>query len=196
MPEIVAEVTACYHQLINQTAHEVSLAVRSSATAEDQANASFAGQLETYLNIRGVPSLLEHIKQCWASLWAERVVAYIANQGLDHRSVSMSVVVQTMIPSEVAGVLFTVNPVSGRREEVVINASWGLGEAIVSGLVSPDTITVRKSDGGVIDRQTGVKELMVAYAADGGTEELAVPEELRRAPALSDQQVKELAAVG
>ena len=196
LPEIVDEVTTCYHQLIDQTAHEVSFAVRSSATAEDQANASFAGQLETYLNIRGVPSLLEHIKQCWASLWAERVVSYIANQGLDHRSVSMSVVVQTMIPSEVAGVLFTVNPVSGRREELVINASWGLGEAIVSGLVSPDTITVRKSDGGVIDRQTGNKELMVAYAADGGTEERPVPEELRRAPALSDQQVKELAALG
>ena len=123
-------------------------------------------------------------------------MSYIANQGLDHHSVSMSVVVQTMIPSEVAGVLFTVNPVTGRREEVVINASWGLGEAIVSGLVSPDTITARKSDGGVIDRQTGVKELMVAYATGGGTKELAVPKELRTALALSDQQVKELAELG
>ncbi len=175
---------------------ETALAVRSSATSEDQANASFAGQLETYLNVRGVPSLLEHIQHCWASLWAERVLAYIANQGLDHRAVSMSVVVQSMIPSEVAGVLFTVNPVTGNRDEAVINASWGLGEAIVSGLVSPDTIIVHKSDGRVIDYQTGEKDLMVAYAAEGGTEELAVPDELRAGPALTEKQVSELTMLG
>jgi pyruvate,water dikinase len=104
----------------------------------------------------------------------------------------MSVVVQTMIPSEVSGVLFTVNPVSGRRDEIVINSSWGLGEAIVSGLVTPDTIIARKSDGGIINRQIGVKELMVAYAADGGTEELPVPDELRSILSLSDQQVTRL----
>jgi hypothetical protein len=161
-PEIKDEVSTCYQQLLIEVSQDIPLAVRSSATAEDQANASFAGQLETYLNIRGIPVLLEHIKLCWASLWAQRVVSYIANQGLDHRSVSMSVVVQTMIPSEVSGVLFTVNPVSGRRDEIVINSSWGLGEAIVSGLVTPDTIIARKSDGGIINRQIGVKELMVA----------------------------------
>jgi len=192
LPEIMDEVTACYQQLLHQASQEIPLAVRSSATAEDQANASFAGQLETYLNIRGLPSLQEHIKLCWASLWAERVVSYIANQGLDHRSVSMSVVVQTMIPSEVSGVLFTVNPVSGKRDEVVINSSWGLGEAIVSGLVTPDTIIARKSDGGVINRQVGVKKLMIAYAADGGTEELPVPDELRSILSLSDQQIARL----
>jgi pyruvate,water dikinase len=191
-PEIRDEVSTCHQRLLSDVSQDLPLAVRSSATAEDQANASFAGQLETYLNVRGVPALLEHIKLCWASLWAERVVSYIANQGLDHRSVSMSVVVQTMIPSEVSGVLFTVNPVSGRRDEVVINSSWGLGEAIVSGLVTPDTIIARKSDGGIINRQTGVKELMVAYAAEGGTEELPVPDELRCSHSLSDQQVTRL----
>ena len=196
LPEIVDEVSASYYQLLHQTTQDIPLAVRSSATAEDQASASFAGQLETYLNIRGVPALLEHIKLCWASLWAERVVSYITNQGLDHRSVSMSVVVQTMIPSEVSGVLFTANPVTGKQDEAVINASWGLGEAIVSGLVSPDTITARKSDGRVIDRQIGVKELMVTYAAGGGTEELPVPAELRTRFSVTDQQVAELTMLG
>ena len=199
-PAIVDEVVGCYHQLqesgIVQPQEDVPLAVRSSATAEDQANASFAGQLDTYLNIRGIPALLEHIKRCWASLWTERVVAYIANQGLDHLSVSMAVVVQSMISSEVSGVLFTANPVTGGKDEVVINASWGLGEAIVSGLVTPDTIQARKSDGQVIQRQTGVKDLRLAYAPGGGTEELPVREDLRSSPALSDRQVKELVALG
>ena len=199
-PAIVDEVVGCYHKLqesgIVQPQEEVPLAVRSSATAEDQANASFAGQLDTYLNIRGIPALLEHIKRCWASLWTERVVAYIANQGLDHLSVSMAVVVQSMISSEVSGVLFTANPVTGGNDEVVINASWGLGEAIVSGLVTPDTIQARKSDGQVIQRQTGVKDLRLAYAPGGGTEELPVREDLRSSPALSDRQVKELVALG
>jgi pyruvate,water dikinase len=196
LPEINNEVYAGCQQLYQHTTQEIPLAVRSSATAEDQANASFAGQLETYLNIRGVPSLLEHIKHCWASLWADRVLTYIANQGLDHRSVSMSVVVQSMIPSEVSGVLFTVNPVNGNREQAVINASWGLGEAIVSGLVSPDTITVNKHDGRIISHQIGLKELTVAYAVEGGTEELPVPEEMRGIPALTDQQAAELTELG
>ena len=130
-----------------QTEDGLPLAVRSSATAEDQANASFAGQLETYLNVRGAPALLEHVQRCWASLWSERVIAYISNQGLDHRNVSMAVVVQAMIPSEISGVMFSANPVTGSHDEVVINASWGLGEAIVSGVVSPDTITTVKANG-------------------------------------------------
>ncbi len=178
-----------------QAAQELPLAVRSSATAEDQANASFAGQLETYLNIRGLPALLEHIQRCWASLWSERVIAYIANQGLDYHNVSMSVVVQCMIPSVVSGVMFTVNPVSGKQNEVVINASWGLGEAIVSGVVSPDTITATKADGRVIERQTSLKEIMITYSAEGGTEEVPIPEDLRSVPILSDQQVRELSAL-
>jgi pyruvate,water dikinase len=108
----------------------------------------------------------------------------------------MSVVVQSMIPSEVSGVLFTVNPVNGNRGQTVINASWGLGEAIVSGLVSPDTITADKNDGRIINCQAGSKEIMVAYAVEGGTEELPVPEAMRAKPALSDQQVAELTRLG
>jgi rifampicin phosphotransferase len=195
-PGIVEEVSLCCQQLFGRTAGETTLAVRSSATAEDQANASFAGQLETYLNVRGVPALLAHIRRCWASLWAERVLAYIANQGLDQQTVSMAVVVQSMIPSQLAGVLFTANPVSGEQDQVVINASWGLGEAVVSGLVSPDTIVAHKSDGRVIDYQTGQKDRMVCYAAVGGTEELAVPDEMRSTPALTEKQVSELTMLG
>ena len=200
LPEIASQVTDSYHQLLRENEGRlqphVSLAVRSSATAEDQAGASFAGQLDTYLNVRGAASLLEHVQKCWTSLWTDRVVSYIARQGLDHRSVSMSVVVQAMIPSEVSGVLFTANPVTGDSGEVVINASWGLGEAIVSGLVSPDTITVRKCDGQIISQQIGAKELMVRYAADGGTEESPVPENLRASSALIDSQVAELLELG
>jgi phosphohistidine swiveling domain-containing protein len=200
LPEIARQVIDSYHRLLSENEGrldpDISLAVRSSATAEDQANASFAGQLETYLNVRGEASLLEHVQKCWTSLWTDRVVSYIARQGLDHRSVSMSVVVQAMIPSEVSGVLFTANPVTGESGEVVINASWGLGEAIVSGLVSPDTITVRKCDGQILSRQIGAKELMVRYAGDGGTEESPVPENLRTSSALAHAQVVELLELG
>lgn len=199
-PSISQEVIDSYQQLRNKNQDplhdQVSVAVRSSATAEDQANASFAGQLETYLNIKDSKSLLEHIKDCWASLWTDRVVSYIARQGIDHRSVSMSVVVQTMIPTEVSGILFTANPVTGNRDEAVLNASWGLGEAIVSGLVSPDTLTVRKSDGWVLSSQVSEKDVMIEYAADGGTAEVAVPTERRNCPALSADQVKALIRLG
>jgi pyruvate,water dikinase len=191
--EIVEQVAEGYRRLAGATG---PVAVRSSATAEDQAGASFAGQMETYLNVRGVPALLEHLKLCWASLWSSRVVAYIANQRLDHARVSMSVVVQAMIPAQVSGVMFSANPVTGNRGEVVINASWGLGEAIVSGLVSPDTITARKDDGRIICSQAGAKQVQVVYAADGGTQELPVAPELRAALALSQQQVLELVQLG
>jgi pyruvate,water dikinase len=200
LPEIADQVLDGYHRLLNENRDllraEVSLAIRSSATAEDQANASFAGQLETYLNVRGETSLLDHVRLCWASLWSDRVVSYIARQGLDHRLVSMSVVVQMMIPAEVSGVMFTANPVTRDNREIVLNASWGLGEAIVSGVVTPDTITVRKSDAHILSRQTSTKELMVAYAAGGGTEEIPVPENRRSIPVLSDHQVKALAELG
>ncbi len=197
--DICAEIDRARTELNNDkflsSDQELPLAVRSSATAEDQANASFAGQLETFLNIRGLPALLEHVQRCWASLWSERVLSYITNQGLNYQDVSMCVVVQCMIPSEISGVLFTANPVSGKRDEVVINASWGLGEAIVSGLVSPDTITAAKLDGQIIQRQTSLKEMMVIYGTNTGTDEVPVPDNLRSAVTLTDLQVRELTAL-
>ena len=118
------------------------VAVRSSATAEDLPDASFAGQQDTYLNVCGQPAVLEHVRRCWASLWTDRAMTYRHKQGFDHQQVYLAVVIQAMIAPDTSGIAFTANPINGNRQECVINASWGLGEAIVSGLVSPDTYVV------------------------------------------------------
>ncbi|MCC7355105.1 MAG: hypothetical protein IT330_15275 [Anaerolineae bacterium] len=174
----------------------VPVAVRSSATAEDLPTASFAGQQETYLNVRGGDELLRRVKDCWASLWTARAVTYRTKQGFDHEQVSLAAVVQAMIQSEVSGVLFTANPITGNRAEALINASWGLGEAVVSGLVTPDTLTVGKGDGQIASRQIGSKERIIEYAPAGGTVERETPAERRDVPALSDDQVRELVKIG
>ncbi|MBL7183958.1 MAG: hypothetical protein ISS50_05875 [Anaerolineae bacterium] len=191
-------------ELVVPDVAQLPVAVRSSATAEDLPTASFAGQQDTYLNVRGADELLEHIKHCWASLWTARAVTYRTRQGFDHHQVYMAVVVQAMIGSEVSGIMFTANPITGHRGEAVINASWGLGEAIVSGLVTPDTFTVRKSDGHpstgsghrIVSRQIATKEHTIEYAKEGGTVELVTPAERQDAPALSDDQVADLVALG
>ena len=125
------------------------VAVRSSATAEDLPEASFAGQQETFLNIRGETDLLDAVKKCWASLWTARAIAYRIKNNIDQNTVALAVVIQEMVDAEAAGILFTANPINGRRDEMVINAAWGLGEAIVGGLVSPDTIVADKATGKV-----------------------------------------------
>ncbi len=186
-----------YHRLAADLGVEdIPVAVRSSATAEDHPDYSFAGMLETYLNIRGPEMLLEHIKLCWASFWTPQVTTYCFLQGIDIEGVFVAVVVQAMIPSEVSGIMFTANYLTGNRHEVAINASWGLGEAIVSGLVTPDNILARKEDGQIISYQVATKTLMVAYADNGGAQELAVPASDCDVPSLSDQQVAELVALG
>ena len=134
--------------------------MRSSATAEDLPGASFAGQQETYLNIRGAEAVLDAVKQCWASLWTGRAIAYRARQDIDPTTVSLAVVVQELVFADAAGVLFTANPVSGQRDEMMITATWGLGEAIVSGAVTPDTLTVSKTSGKVLQRKTSEKQVM------------------------------------
>ena len=201
MPEsLSAEIARSYERLGREMGLDdptsAPVAIRSSATAEDLPTASFAGQQDTYLNIRGEQALLDHIRQCWASLWTARAVAYRTKQGFDHQKVYVSVVVQAMVDSEVSGILFTANPISNNTDEVVINASWGLGEAIVSGLVSPDTLTVRKQGGTIVSRQTATKERQIVYSAGGGTVELDTPVDWREAPALTDVQAAELAALG
>jgi pyruvate,water dikinase len=196
---LAAEIAAAYRRLAERAgepAGGVPVAVRSSATAEDLPTASFAGQQDTYLNVRGVDALLDHVRRCWASLWTARALTYRAAQGFEHDKVHLAVVVQAMIPSEVAGILFTANPVSGSCDEAVINASWGLGEAVVSGLVSPDTIVADKRDGRVIARTVALKERMIVYVGEGGTLEQEIPAEQRGRPALTDEQVAELVALG
>jgi len=117
---------------------EGPVAVRSSATAEDLEGASFAGQQDTYLNVRGAAALLDAVRECWASLWTERAVAYRARQGIDPAEVALAVVVQRMVEADAAGVMFTANPTNGRRDEVVLSAAWGLGESVVGGAVTTD----------------------------------------------------------
>ncbi|MBB6554187.1 PEP/pyruvate-binding domain-containing protein [Nonomuraea rubra] len=171
---------------------DVPVAVRSSATAEDLPGMSFAGQQDTYLNIRG-DALLDAVRRCWASLWNPRAIAYRDRNGVPHDDVALAVVVQTLVDADAAGIMFTADPVTGARDETVINASWGLGEAVVGGQVTPDTITV--SAGRVTASRTGDKAVMTVRT-DGGTEERAVPDELRGAPVLDDAQALELAALG
>jgi rifampicin phosphotransferase len=199
-PAIAGQTLAAYGQLAEALGGIADgwqpVAVRSSATAEDLPTASFAGQQDTYLHVRGDEALLERVRACWASLWTARAIAYRARQGFDHKEVALSVVVQAMVDAEIAGVLFTANPVNGCREEMVLNASWGLGEAIVSGLVTPDTITVRKADGKVLGRQIAAKERMVVTCPAGGVEIVDVPAARREAEALSARQIAGLVALG
>jgi phosphoenolpyruvate synthase/pyruvate phosphate dikinase len=171
------------------------VAVRSSATAEDLADASFAGQQESYLNVRGNDALLSAVVRCWASLWTDRAIAYRARQRFDSAGVRLAVVVQRMVPAEAAGVMFTANPTNGRRDEVMITAAWGLGEAVVGGLVDTDTLVVRKADGRVRSRSIADKAVQTAYTADGTTEQ-PVPEDRRRAAVLRDAVAAELAQLG
>ena len=200
VPEDMAlEILQSYDQLSQKLGlgnSATAVAVRSSATAEDLPTASFAGQQDTYLNIRGEAALLEHVKRCWASLWTARAAAYRARQGFEHTKVYLAVVVQAMIPSEVSGIMFTANPVDGARDVAVINASWGLGEAIVSGLVTPDTLIVSKSAQEILDRRIASKDLAIHYAPEGGVVEVEIPPEQRQQPALTDQQVFELVKIG
>jgi pyruvate,water dikinase len=135
------------------------VAVRSSATAEDLPGLSFAGQQETYLNVQGVTAVLEAVQRCWASLWTARAIGYRAQHGIDQGSISLAVVVQLLVPAEAAGILFTANPVTGAREQALISAAWGLGESIVGGMVTPDTITVDKLSGEVLEQETADKQV-------------------------------------
>ena len=147
-------------------------AVRSSATAEDLPTASFAGQQDTYLNVVGPAEILRHVCRCWASLFTERAVTYRQRNGIDHRKVHMAVVVQRMVVPRAAGVLFTADPVTSNRRVASVEASFGLGEALVSGRVDPDVFTVR--DGELVDRTVGTKRFAIEAAPGGGTREVAI----------------------
>nr|WP_199887460.1 rifamycin-inactivating phosphotransferase [Streptomyces badius] len=169
-------------------------AVRSSATAEDLPTASFAGQQDTYLNVVGPAAVLRHVSRCWASLFTERAVTYRRRNGIDDRTVHMAVVVQRMVFPDASGVLFTADPVTGNRRTATVDAGFGLGEALVSGLVNPDVFAVR--DGEVVARTIAVKERAVHALPGGGTREVAVAPEQRERPALTDAQVVELVRLG
>jgi phosphohistidine swiveling domain-containing protein len=174
------------------------VAVRSSGTAEDLEGASFAGQYDTFLDVRGGEALLEAVRRCWASMWNARVTAYRQNKGFDHGEAGIAVVVQKMIEPEVAGVMFVGNPMNARADEIVINASWGLGEMVVSGSVTPDEYIVGRDSLKVKGRTLGSKELRVVRdrKAESGTIRESVPADLRGRYTLSDEQAGRLAELG
>ncbi len=192
--DIQTEILFSYHELGKLTDNS-PVAVRSSATAEDLPGASFAGQQDTFLNIHSDAALLEAVKHCWASLWTARAISYRARQEIDPGTVSLAVVIQHMVPAESAGVMFTANPITGTRDEIVIDASWGLGEAIVGSLVVPDHFIVDKESGKLKSRTIADKTVMTVRTEDG-TKERAVPINKRKAQTLSATRAVELAGIG
>jgi rifampicin phosphotransferase len=191
LPEdLAAAITGALARLGKRAAY----AVRSSATAEDLPTASFAGQQDTYLNVIGSVSVLEHISRSWASLFTERAVTYRLRNGFDHRKVHMAVVVQLMVFPEAAGVLFTADPVTSNRKVVSVEATFGLGEALVSGLVNADMYKVR--DGKIVAKALATKHLATRASPAGGTREEGIDPERQEQPALTDAQVVQLAQLG
>jgi phosphoenolpyruvate synthase len=191
--DLATTIRAAYAQLDESS--EIAVAVRSSATAEDLPTASFAGQQDTYLNVQGADAVLDAVQKCWASLWTARAIAYRARQGIDPTSVSLAVVVQRLVPADAAGVLFTANPLTGQRDQILINATWGLGEAIVSGQVTPDTVIVDKTDWQVVSSEIATKTVMTVRT-DTGTHEQPVPAEQQKRPVLDDPTAVQLARYG
>ncbi|QKW48062.1 rifamycin-inactivating phosphotransferase [Streptomyces microflavus] len=188
--DLAAEITGAVARIGEGAAY----AVRSSATAEDLPTASFAGQQDTYLNVVGPAAVLRHVSRCWASLFTERAVIYRRHNGIDDRTVRMAVVVQRMVLPDASGVLFTADPVTGHRRTATVDAGFGLGEALVSGLVNPDVFTVR--DGEVVARTIAVKQRAVHALPGGGTREVTVEPQRQERPALTDAQVVELVRLG
>ena len=187
-----------YSSLCARCAREsLSVAIRSSATAEDTPTASFAGQQDTYLCVEGIDQVLSRVRRCWASLFTPRAISYREKNAFPHEKVRMSVGVQKMINPVAAGVMFTLNPVNGDLSKIVIEASWGLGEAVVSGTVTPDRFVVDKVLYNILERFIGTKQTL--YALDSATKEVAkyeVEQSRQNCACLSDQDLIRIAQTG
>ncbi|WP_313344691.1 phosphoenolpyruvate synthase [Sedimentibacter sp.] len=192
--EINEEIKSEIIRYITKFGKEDAYAVRSSATAEDLPLASFAGQQDTYLNVAGIDSILYHIRKCWASLFTDRAVIYRIQNGFDHRKVYLSVVIQRMIFPEASGIMFTADPVTFNRKVLSIDASYGLGEALVSGLVNADNYKVR--EGRIVDKKISAKKLAISPLNQGGTEERKIEQEKQKAQTLTDEQILQLEGIG
>lgn len=194
--EIENAIQAAYRELCEERGgKEVAVAVRSSATAEDLPGASFAGQQDTFLNVTG-RTLLRKVRQCWGSLYTPRAIFYRKEKGFAQDTVLISVAVQEMVDAKVSGVMFTLEPVQGDRDKVVINAAWGLGEAVVSGQITPDEYLVEKGTLRVLERKVFKKPRQIVYGQGGGTAWAAVPEGMQDAQALPDADIVRLAQYG
>lgn len=191
MPEDLATAIAA---AVARLGEQAPCAVRSSATAEDLPTASFAGQQDTYLNVVGTAAILQHVSRCWASLFSERAVTYRLRNGFDHRTIHMAVVVQRMVFPQAAGILFTADPLTGNRKVASVEASFGLGEALVSGLVNADVYKVRDDE--IVAKAVAAKRLAIHALPGGGTEERAIEAARQQQPALTDAHVVRLAQLG
>jgi rifampicin phosphotransferase len=192
--EIPSDIESAISHYLSQLGETSAFAVRSSATLEDLPQASFAGQHDTFLNVLGKNAILQHIKKCWASLFTERAVMYRIQNGFDHRQVYLSVIVQRMVFPQASGILFTADPISGNRKILSIDASFGLGEAIVSGVVSPDNYKVK--DNCIIDKKIAVKSLVMYSKKGGGTETKEIHPNEKNSQTLTDPQILQLARIG
>jgi pyruvate, water dikinase len=188
--EIATPVAQAYEALCRHCGvDDVPVAVRSSATAEDLPDASFAGQQDTYLWVQGSEAVLEHMKRCWSSIFTDRAIAYRRERGHDHEVISMSVGIQKMVDPKAAGVAFTLNPLDGDRSQVAIDASWGLGEAVVSGEVTPDNYLVDKVIMEIVSRK--VSDKGIEYRVNGqGVEVAEIEPERRSTPCLTDDEIR------
>ncbi|KGK90229.1 phosphoenolpyruvate synthase [Clostridium sp. HMP27] len=192
--EVIKEIEEAINENILKLGEKHAYAVRSSATAEDLPTASFAGQQDTYLNIFGKDAIVQHVRKCWASLFTERAIIYRIQNNFDHRKVFLAVVVQQMIFPQASGIMFTADPVTSNRKVLSIDASFGLGEALVSGLVNSDIYKLR--DGIIIDKKISTKKIAIYTLKDGGTREQEIEEDMRNVQTLSDEQILQLADIG
>lgn len=192
--EIPSDVGRAVTHYLSQFGEEHAYAVRSSATAEDLPHASFAGQQDTYLNIIGQEAILQHISKCWASLFTDRAVIYRMQNGFDHRQVNLSVIVQRMVFPQASGILFTADPITGSRKLLSIDAGFGLGEALVSGLVSADCYKVQ--EGEIVDKRIAAKTLAIYGRKEGGTETRQIDPDQQKTQTLTEQQILQLARFG
>ncbi len=195
MPEdLKLKIKEYYKKLSNG---EEFVAIRSSATAEDLPGASFAGQQETYLNIRGAENVVKNVQKCWSSLFTPRAIFYREKKGFEHEKVAIAVVVQRMINADKAGVMFTIHPATGEKDKIVIEGAWGLGEGVVSGTVTPDHYVVDKNTGEILEKEVALKEVMfVRDKRTGETVKKEVPEKKRNKQVLNEKEIKELANFG
>src|SRR5260221_10729014 len=190
--EVIEAITSAYQSL--SAGDPIPVSVRSSATAEDLPEASFAGQQETFLNVIGIEAVLSAVQRCFASLWTDRATQYRASLGIAPGDVRLAVVVQRMVEAEVARVLFTANPLTGKRRQAVIDGNPGLGEAVVSGATNPDHFVVQTT-GEIVERRLGDKQVLIQAAAGGGIQKIEAGPSPARA-CLSDEQIRALVALG
>jgi pyruvate,water dikinase len=195
-PTVRAVIRQAYEQLSQGSGREVEVAVRSSAAAEDSANASFAGQQETYLNVFGAECLLSQVRACWCSFFKPRALFYRCQKGcLSDQSIA--VVVQRMVNPQKSGVMFTVDPVQRRRDRIMIEAAWGLGESVVSGMVTPDNYVVDKDSGLLVKKFVAFKRIMIVRSdACVGVQEIQLEPAMAKAQVLTEQEITQLTQTG